>query len=214
MHPISVHFPLAFDNNRTARNHLAPWGLQLQELGAVGRTMHAARLGRRFHSRRNVDSIAEKAVPQVASAHDTGHDGARVKARADADIALAQVALVYGRLVGRLNGSPRKIRDALSVIGLVLDEVRNRHVRVSDGLDLKHPKLLGEQVKLRVQTVEHERDFLRLQRRRNVREADDVREEYRDDIPFFRLDLLATAEGVGHMLRKHIVQQLEGAPLL
>eukprot|EP00418_Pyrodinium_bahamense_P036274 CAMPEP_0179204542 /NCGR_PEP_ID=MMETSP0796-20121207/101967_1 /TAXON_ID=73915 /ORGANISM="Pyrodinium bahamense, Strain pbaha01" /LENGTH=116 /DNA_ID=CAMNT_0020909423 /DNA_START=44 /DNA_END=394 /DNA_ORIENTATION=- len=116
--------------------------------------MYAVLLGVGFHPRGDVHCVSEEAVAQVAGAHHVRNNGPRVKAHTDVYVASPRILIVDERLVGRLDGSSGEARDtSCVVVHLVLYQVGDSHVGITDRLHFEDAMVRGQPVKLGVEPV-------------------------------------------------------------
>mmetsp|Transcript_18978 Transcript_18978/g.38690 ORF Transcript_18978/g.38690 Transcript_18978/m.38690 type:complete len:473 (-) Transcript_18978:117-1535(-) len=204
-HPVRVHSPFPLDLDDAAGLDAAVGGLLLEDPGGGGTAVDAARHRVALHPRGRVHSVPEEAVAGVLEADDVGDARPRVKPHSDLDSAHGGSVLVDLRLICRCHRRDGESGNACSVIlGLVLHEVRHRHVRVPYRLHLEDVVLNGELVKARVEPVQHIGDLGGVDRRRNRRETYNVGEENGDNLPAIGLRLPPRDKGLCHVLGEHV----------
>ena len=99
---------------------------------------------------------------------------------ANVDVAERRIVEVNRCLLRTLNRRDSEVRDAQRVVSLLLlHQIRNGHIRVPDRFDLEDVVLAAEPVEFGVEAIQHVRHLDGCELLRDLREANDVAEEYR-----------------------------------
>mmetsp|Transcript_66820 Transcript_66820/g.164719 ORF Transcript_66820/g.164719 Transcript_66820/m.164719 type:complete len:229 (+) Transcript_66820:636-1322(+) len=207
--PESLHLALALDVDQPPALDLNCRQLRAQVprrvLGAVDLVRHRNGL----HPRGDVDRVAKQAVPRIPRPNDARNNRARVEAHADVDAAHGGVLLVNDSLPCDLDAMQRKLSDPRSMVrSLIPHKVRDRHVRVPDGLDLEDLVLEAQRVEARVEPIKHARHLVGRDLAADLGEAHNVAEEDGHAFLVLGLDLLALDQRLGDVLGEHVEQEL------
>mmetsp|Transcript_7611 Transcript_7611/g.14453 ORF Transcript_7611/g.14453 Transcript_7611/m.14453 type:complete len:217 (-) Transcript_7611:29-679(-) len=160
--PIRDHVSLALDGNLAAFADGKIGGLFGQDLVCLLRTKDAIGFGVGFHTAARIHGITKETIPRVEGTNHIAHNGTRMKAYANVNESLGAVVRVDQNLVGFRHQINRKRGSVLGMgIHVLLFQVGDTHVCISNGLDLKNFVLASHRIERQVKTIQHLRHLHR-----------------------------------------------------
>ena len=122
-------------------------------------------------------NLPKETIAGVSASNHIGHHTSRVKSRSNSNASFGTIIHINQRVVGSGDGVDSKLSNSLGVVGLVLNEISHRQVRITDRLHLVTVMLAGKLVEFTVKSTEQVSHLARFELRRNVGESDNIGKE-------------------------------------